>query len=128
MPDFKSKEEYEKWKTEKVKSNAERLNEQKAEQTINPEKAETKKSLSEIRYTCNSCGNIWHKLPFTESKAGKRNAAINAGIMSCALPCCFPIFAGAYSGVTQQAKMCIKCHSQNVKREVIEYDEEGNPK
>jgi len=86
-----------------------------------------KKPLREIRYTCNSCGNIWHKLPSDEGKAAKGCTGALAGLSCISAPCCFPFYAGLFAS-TQEDKICPKCHSKNIKREILEYDNEGQPK
>lgn len=87
----------------------------------------TDAAISEIRYTCHSCGNVWHKLPASESKTAKGCTGALAGLSCISAPCCFPFYAALFGG-TQEDRMCPKCHSQNIKREVLKYDKEGHPK
>lgn len=95
--------------------------ESKITETKGDKKAE---KVSEIRYTCNSCGNIWHKLPSSESKGAQECTGALACLSCFTAPCCFPLYGGLHAS-TQEDKSCPKCHSQNIKREVLEYDKRG---
>ena len=83
------------------------------------------KKIKEIRYTCKICGHIWHKSAGAESKAAKNVTGVLAGLSCCTAPCCFPLYAGLF-GSTLSDKFCPKCHSQDIKRQELNYDSKGN--
>ena len=88
--------------------------------------AKKKQNVKEIRYTCLSCDNLWHKLASSESTGAKVGTGTMAGLSCIAAPCCSPLYLAAAAS-TAQDKQCPKCHSKNIKREVMEYDSNGNP-
>jgi len=80
------------------------------------------KAIIEIQYTCQVCGNQWHKLPSTEGKSAQACSGGLAGASCFLMPCCFPLYLGMFAA-TQKDKVCKKCQSTNISRKEITHDE-----
>lgn len=68
--------------------------------------------VSETRYTCNSCGNIWY---LSKEEDPSRNPCYCA-------PCCFSWATGSTrSAIIFNPSTCPKCNSNNVKKEIVAF-------
>lgn len=86
--------------------------------------SEVGSKLKEIRYTCLSCGNIWHKGSWEESKKTQNVTSFLACASCVSAPMCSPLYLGMAASA-QQDKECPKCHSKNIRREELQYDGTG---